>query len=583
MSGAHSLVLGSIAVSLVFGAGIFFYRFIFPKQKINLLVLLTLISILPIISIFRNGVYESGDFTIHIYRAIDFYTSLQEGNIMPSWAGNLNGEYGYPLFILNYPLPYYFISLFHFLGFSFIVSLKIVLALNLAFSGIFMYLFTKEITKNTLSAFSAGVFYIFAPYHLIDLHFKVALGELLIFTFLPLTALFFYKTTYKPTFQNILLTSLSFSFLIMSHVALAGLIGILIGFYILFLFIKKPPSLKNILGLCVGVITSMLISLYIFVAPLLYTQYTINNNAPLKTVYFPKISELLFSPWKYGLLFQGPQGELSYLIGYTQLIVFSLLVFLFFRKKITKLYKKDVLFWIFSTFILIYLISPYSKFLWEHSSFLVPIGSHRLLVLVTFCISVLAGYLVLIFKKRVFFISFLLMITIAYTILNWGHRRLIPEITDATLIDYLPYSTSRGEGHYYADSKWIDPNNRWFSQIPKQRIEIKDGEGKIIDLKRSTTFHSYILDLDKPSVIFENTLYFPGWNVQSNGKKVEPYPNSLGITAFKLPQGLQYVTLKFSDLYLYNAAKIVSLFSFLTVVLMLLSLVGRKLFRVLRK
>ena len=58
---------------------------------------------------------------------------------MPSWAGNLNATYGYPLFIFNYTLPYYFISLFHFLGLSFINSLKVFLFSNMILSGIFMY------------------------------------------------------------------------------------------------------------------------------------------------------------------------------------------------------------------------------------------------------------------------------------------------------------------------------------------------------------------------------------------------------------------------------------------------------------
>src|SRR3990167_11280779 len=114
------MVVVNIISSLLLFGGVLIYRYIYPKKKINLFFLLILISILPIISIFRIGTYESGDFNIHIYRIMSFYDSLKEGILIPSWAAELNATYGNPLFIFNYSLPYYLISLFHFLGISFI-------------------------------------------------------------------------------------------------------------------------------------------------------------------------------------------------------------------------------------------------------------------------------------------------------------------------------------------------------------------------------------------------------------------------------------------------------------------------------
>ena len=172
------MVFINIMSSLALLGGLLFYKFIFPKKKINLFFLLILISILPIISIFRNGDYESGDFNIHIYRIMSFYDSLKEGIIMPSWAAELNATYGNPLFIFNYSLPYYIISLFHFIGISFISSMKLYLGLTLYLSGIFMYLWIKELTGNKLAAFTSAIFYIFNPYHLIDVHFSILLQNI---------------------------------------------------------------------------------------------------------------------------------------------------------------------------------------------------------------------------------------------------------------------------------------------------------------------------------------------------------------------------------------------------------------------
>src|SRR3989344_2139616 len=146
----YRMVFVNIIGSLLILFGTLFYRYIYPKKKINVFYLLISFTIIASISILRKGAYESGDFNIHIYRSMEFYRSLMEGNIMPSWAGNLNATYGYPLFIFNYTLPYYFISLFHFLGLSFINSLKVFLFSNMILSGIFMYIFIQNKFKKDL-------------------------------------------------------------------------------------------------------------------------------------------------------------------------------------------------------------------------------------------------------------------------------------------------------------------------------------------------------------------------------------------------------------------------------------------------
>jgi len=93
------------------------------------LALIILLSLLPVISIFRSGTYESGDLSIHVTKAMDFWEVLSEGNLRSQWTHSLNAGYGYPLYIFSYVAPYYFSSAFHLLGFSFLASVKLGLAL----------------------------------------------------------------------------------------------------------------------------------------------------------------------------------------------------------------------------------------------------------------------------------------------------------------------------------------------------------------------------------------------------------------------------------------------------------------------
>jgi len=97
----------------------------------------------------------------------------------------LNATYGNPLFIFNYSLPYYAVVFLHLLGLSFISGMKAYFGLNLYLSGVLMYLWIKKLTQNNLAAFTAAIFYLFNPYHLIDIHLRATLGESTIFTLAP--------------------------------------------------------------------------------------------------------------------------------------------------------------------------------------------------------------------------------------------------------------------------------------------------------------------------------------------------------------------------------------------------------------
>jgi len=573
----YKMIVVNIATSIILIIGLLFYKFVFPKRKFDLFFLLLLISILPIISIFRNGDYESGDFNIHIYRTMAFYDSLKEGNIMPSWAKDLNATYGYPLFIFNYPLPYYVISFFHFIGFSFIASTKIFIALNFVLSGIFMYLYSREIFKNNLAAFTSAIFYIFAPYHLIDVHFKVAIGEIAVFTLLPLVFLSIHKLNTKRSLIYILWSGLWLSLIIMSNALIAFFATGIILAYIIFFTLKKIDYVYFLYGLSAFFVAGI-ISLYVLLAPFIFNSFLYIQRMPLVIGYSPNLSELFYSPWRMGFLFQGPNGQIPFLIGYTQLFIFIITLILLLLKKMPKKHLSQQKFWLIISLVIIFLITPYSKFLWEHFSFVKAAGSHRLLLILSFSVSILAGYLTVNFLKKKFLITLIILITIGYTILNWGHRKLIPEITDSVLKQNLWKSTSEGEGHYYANSKWIDTKHPWFSKLPRNNIEIIKGDGEITTLKRTSTNHTYIIYAKTPLDIAENTLYFPGWQAKSNGKIISLHPNGSGVINLNVPKGNQILELTYNDIKIYKISKIVSATALFILFVYILFLSTKKLF-----
>lgn len=577
MPGPYQSVLTSIVVSALFLAGLFTYSFVL-KRKVNLFVLMILISLLPLVSMLRPGTYESGDFNIHVYRTIEFYNAIQDGQLMPSWPENLNGTYGYPLFVFINSLPYYIVSLIHFLGFGYILSMKIYLALTYTGSGIAMWFFAKKLFTNKIAIFTASIFYLFAPYHFVDLHFRAALGETLSFVVLPLVFLCVFNLVKKITVYNTVLLGATFGVFIFTHHAIS-IFSLLILFpYFLFLIWKKSfdYKLKVFLYAFLALLIGFSLSISVWLPHIVLREYTHADKLQSTSIMFPHVQELIFSPWKYGLLFQGPQGELSFMIGYTQLIVVGILFFLFLYKKISKHFRDDIIFWLFSFAFLFILMTPLSSLFWETIPLIKSAQfSTRLLVIMSFVTSILAGYFVLQNQKRKILIYLFICITIGYTILNWGHRRVIPEINNDTLILNTWRSSAEGEGFYGLGSPiWIDFSKPWFSTRPQTHLEILNGDATIETRKRRSIHHSYTIIVESETAYLkENTLYFPNWSVLLDGKKIlinyetREFP---GVITFTVPEGKHTIDVVYEDLNVIRFAKALSVFTALVIITVIL-------------
>lgn len=571
----YRMVFVNTIASFLVLLGTIVYRFVYPKKKINLFILLLLISILPLLSLLRQGDYESGDFNIHIYRIMSFYDSLMEGNIMPSWAGELNATYGNPLFIFNYSLPYYVISLFHFIGITFISSMKIYLGLTLYLSGIFMYLWIKNLTGNKLAAFTSAIFYIFSPYHLIDVHFRATLGESTIFLLLPLFFLSITEYFKKKRLIFLVLVSLFTDLLFLAHPLLASVffgIALLYIFFITFYIRNFKALIATVVALIIGIIASM----PVWISFILYSPYTFKIPTLADNIVSSDFFQRLFySPWRYGLLFQGHKGELAHLIGYTQLFVLIASILMIARRKITKKIQTHYIFWVSICLLTLLLMSPISNVIWKHINNISPMLAvfGRLSLAISLFTSIIAGYFVNSFSKTFrgrTFICILLVLTIGSTILNWGHRRVIPEINDTILRKNVWKSTATEGPSYFANTKWADKRGFWFDKRPNKPLDILEGEGTVRQIERTSTTHVYQISAGTPITIRENTLYFPGWTLKGNGKIIDIYPDGKGIINAKLPQGLQYVELAYKDIFLYKVKKIISVSIFLILIISLM-------------
>lgn len=547
-----------------------FYRFIYPRKKISYLKLTFLFSLLPLWTLLRPGSHESGDLTLHTTRFVSFFNSVSEGNILPQWSGDLNAGYGEPVFIFVQTLPYHISSLFHIIGFSFIDSLKLLFAVSFVLSGIFMYLWARE-EFGEKGGFAASLLYLFAPYHLVDMHFRGNPGETLAFTLPPLSLLAIKKIFDGDKDLWVVIGAISTALLILAH-PVAIVTFPFIVFYSIFLFFEKGKKFKSIIKSFISFALGISLSAYYWLPEIVESKYT-HQAYYHSSVIYQSLQDFIYSPWRFGLLFQGPQGELSFLIGYVQLFLFIFGFILLLNKTFNK---KEARFFLLLSLILIFsifMMLPHSKFIWESFPIIKNLQfSYRIMVLVALLVSLIGGLVVKKIKSDHIFTLICLLI-IGTTILNWGNRRNVVEVNDSYIIANLPSASYEYEGSAPSAPVWTDPKSVWVKDIPKSYLEVIDGNAKIKQLSRNSTTHIYQVEADKTVYLKENNLYFPGWNVYLNGNKIKiNYENKMfpGLITFTLPEGNHTVEVIFENTPIRTLSQQVSLFSIFLILLYLL-------------
>src|SRR3989344_7807954 len=89
-----------------------------------------LISIPAVWALVPKGFYGASD-EVHVAWLYEMYETIKLGQIPPRFVPDLSFGHGYPLFNFVFPLPYYIGTLFHYIGFSLVDSVKLVFFLSI--------------------------------------------------------------------------------------------------------------------------------------------------------------------------------------------------------------------------------------------------------------------------------------------------------------------------------------------------------------------------------------------------------------------------------------------------------------------
>lgn len=518
------------------------------------------IGLLPLLDLLHPGLPITHDGQDHVARIANFYQSLSEGNIIPRWAENLNWGYGHPILMFLYPLPSYMASLFHFLGFSFIDSVKIVFGLTFLLSGIFMYLWISEFLPLS-SALISSALYMFAPYRFVDLYVRGDIGEHVAFAFLPLVFYFLLKLSKSKNNLFLILGGLSFALLILAHNAVSLMFTPIIGLYAFYLIYlnkdKKNLFYKYILLAVLG----FGLSAFFWIPAFFEGKYTLRNIVTANDYLgrFVNFRDLLYGGWNYGI-----SGQFTVQIG-----IIHWLAFIFSLPLSVYLYKKKNKLWILNVgLIVIFLLSiflmlPYSKIVWEKLSIIQKFQfPWRFLAISVFVTSILGG---LVFSKaNKKYLAVVIIIFILFLNKDYWHAKGYLQKNESFFTGIYNSTTDTGE----SSPIW---SVRFMEHRPKAHMEVILGDAKITEVFRNSTIHKYVVSASSSSRLRENTLYFPGWHVLVDGREVSVEfqdQKNRGLITFYVSSGKHSVVVYFTETKLRLLSDYLSLLSVLGLVLL---------------
>ena len=551
------------------------FAFFFRTRFIWFLILLSL----PIFWQLLGSGYFSMHDDLQVSRLYQMDLCFRDGQIPCRWVPDMGYGYGYPLFNYYPPLPYYLGEIFHLFGFSFINSIKILFILSLVFSGIFAYLLGKELWGK-YGGLVVGVFYLYAPYHAVDVYVRGALNEFFGLVLFPAVFWAVLKLIKQEKKVYIIWLGFFVSLLLLSHNLMAFFITPFLVVWALFLIIWFKKSWRLFWWLACAALWGLGLGAF-FTLPVLFER----NMVHVETMFigyfnylahFANISQMFFSRfWGYGASTWGPEDGMPFPLGQLHwgLPVLSFLIFSFlFLKKKKKEFYFIILFFL-SFLATAFLAHQRSSFVWQFFPFLAAMQfPWRFVGLSVFFATLLSGSFFILIKNeklKIFLSAFLIFFVLLFNLSFFRPERIL-DINDSeklfsvkgwnrlqtdAIFDYLPISAPQPPA----------------GPAPESPFAV-EGQVKINNLQKGTDWLNFQLQVESPTAVLRLPLYnFPNWRVWVDDKQVIINDqNDLGLLTFDVEEGDHQVKAALFNTPIRTFANFFSLFSWLILLLIIL-------------
>lgn len=522
-------------------------------------VFLLVVPLLVVRQWFLPGLPQTHDAETHISRAAVFATSIAEGNVLPRWAGPLNWRYGTPSIMFLYPGIPYLSALIHLAtNLQFITIFKLLMISSYVGSGIVWNRWMRLLGFSPISAGISSLFYLLAPYRLVNLFVRGALGEHMGFFFFPLMMLAATQLvlTGKARYSSAL--ALAVAGLVLAHNLSALMyLPLLLIYPLAFLRWRSRQLTTHPLTYLLSIGLGFLLSAFFWIPAIVESKYTLASwMFAAKDWYadnFVFFRQLVWSPWGYGWSEAGPRDGMTFQLGIANILALlvgvSIVAISISKRGFKQSWHKPAFRWsmiglacaaagivlaleVSSVLWKVIPLMPKFQFPWRFLSYTV-IGS-----------SLVAAVVADNLKKQTRLVLIMAAAPLLLTASYW--RTAGPsQLTEKFLTEDYVGTSDTGE----TSPVWAI---RFQEQFPKAPVEVvsSQGEVEIKDILRLNQRHEFEVTAASNSQLVDNTLYFPGWKVLVDGQQVPieyQDQNWRGLITFPVPAGTHRVQVVFGE------------------------------------
>lgn len=576
------------------------------KFNLNILVFILIISVglLASRTLIQGGYFPMHD-DLQMMRQLELEKCFKDWQIPCRWVPDMGYGFGYPLFNFYPPLPYLVGEVLRIVGFAFTATAKTLFLLSLVLSGVSMYILAREFWGR-LGGILSAIFYVWAPYHAVDVYVRGAMNESWALVFLPLILWASYKlisngrvlprvslpasarsaarvsvtlSRVSPALNWIVVLTLSWTALLLSHNVIMLIFAPVFVLWVL-LWLWQEKSWRKIFPLGFSGIWALGLAAF-FTLPVVLEQKLVQVETLKQGYYeyiahFATVKQLFTSQfWGYGPSVWGTTDGMAFPIGQIHWILalvigaLGLLGWLG-RRKINSYLLLTLYFMLIVGFAAAFMSHSRSTFIWQAFPFLAIVQfPWRFLTIVILAFSFLLGAIAVFLgggKKWAGFLVILLGAGVIIWNFNYFRVERIGPVTDqekfsgeawrlqqtAGIYDYLPKTTK------------IAPQS-----ARKEAVEIASGSGTIKEVKQGTNWIKFKIEVtSSESTVRINIFQFPNWKVFIDGKQTQITTNNdeLGRIHIKVGLGDHKIEARLFNTPVRTAGNLISLVSWLALI-----------------
>ncbi|OGY14809.1 MAG: hypothetical protein A3A58_01415 [Candidatus Blackburnbacteria bacterium RIFCSPLOWO2_01_FULL_41_27] len=519
-----------------------------------------------------------GYFNMHddlqMMRQLAMEECFRDWQIPCRWTPHMGYGFGFPLFNYYPPLPYLVGEIFRLVGFSFVETVKLTFLISFVLSGLTMYLWAKTFWGR-LGGLLSAAFYIWAPYHSLDIFVRGAMNEAWALIWFPLILWSSYELILKGRFRYTIILALSFTALLTSHNLMVLIFTPLAACWVLF-WLLRFKSWSTIPQLAISGVWAFGLAAF-FTLPVFLEQKFVHVETLVVGYYeyiahFTTVGQLLFSRfWGYGAsVWMDADDKMSFQIGHLHwmlpIVVMGLMVWRYYKtKKVDSVLFLTTFFFAagwFATFMTHNKSTP----IWlEFDHFLKFVQfPWRFLTLTILCFSFVVGaFPKLLNREKAKMAVFLLIGAVVGFNFGYFQPEEMGPITDQQKFTGVAWDMQQTAGIY----DYLPVGANTAPKAPQKELALViSGKAVISDPVQKTNKASFKAVVESETSQIEIGIFqYPGWKVFVNGQEKENYigNDSWGRMHIDLIRGEYQVVLKLENTPVRSAGNSISAVSWL--------------------